>query len=111
MQLKIVQFDVQINEDQVKRLNETLSMQLGRYTQIIEIVNTSFKNAIDQFGQKIIQCSVVIELLPDGSTTTSNTAITIEDAFYNSISRAKRQLDRQRRSSKRLFSPTYTINK
>jgi hypothetical protein len=109
MQLKIVQFDVQISEDQVKRLNETLSMQLGRYTQIIE--NTSFKNDIDQFGQKIIQCSVVIDLLPDGSTTTSNTAITIEDAFYNSISRAKRQLDRQRRSSKRQFSPTYTINK
>jgi hypothetical protein len=53
----------------------------------------------------------VIDLLPDGSTTTSNTAITIEDAFYNSISRAKRQLDRQRRSSKRQFSPTYTINK
>jgi hypothetical protein len=101
MQLKIVQFDVKISENQVKCLNETLRMQLGRYTQIIEIVNVLFKNDTDQFGQKIIQCSVVLELLPEGSAETSNTATTIEEAFYNSVSRAKRQLERQRRSSKR----------
>jgi hypothetical protein len=111
MQLKIVQFDVKISENQVKSLNETLRMQLGRYTQLIEIVNTCFKNDLDQFGQKIIHCSVFIDLIQEGSTTTSNTATTIEDAFYNSISRAKRQLDRVRRINKRQFNPTYSINK
>jgi hypothetical protein len=106
MQLKIMQLDVKISETQVKCLNETLRMQLGRYTQLIEIVNTCLKNDIDQFGQKIIQCSIVIDLIPEGSVTTSNTATTIEDAFYNSISRAKRQLDRLCRSNKRQFNST-----
>jgi hypothetical protein len=106
MQLKIMQLDVKISETQVKCLNETLRMQLGRYTQLIEIVNTCLKNDIDQFGQKIIQCSIVIDLIPEGSVTTSNTATTIEDAFYNSISRAKRQLDRLYRSNKRQFNST-----
>jgi hypothetical protein len=106
MQLKIVQFNVKISENQVKSLNETLRMQLGRYTQLIEIVNTSLKNDIDQFGQKIIQCSIVIDLIPEGSVSASNTATTIEDAFYNSISRAKRQLDRLHRANKRQFNPT-----
>ncbi len=97
MQVKIVQADIEIPEPQLIRLNQTLQMQLGRYTQIIERVIASFEQDLDQFGQKTIRCSIEIELLPKGLASTSTTATTIDDAFYNCIRRAKRQIDRQRR--------------
>jgi len=100
MQLKIVQPDVKISGSQLIRLNQTLQMQLGRYTQLIESVNALFEKDVDQFGQTIIRCSIEIALLPKGLASTSTTATAIEDAFYNSISRAKRQIDRQRRGSR-----------
>ena len=99
MQLKIVQRAVKISGSQLVRLNQTLQMQLGRYTQLIESVNALFEKDVDQFGQKIMRCSIEIALLPKGLASTSTTATAIEDAFYNSISRAKRQIDRQRRGS------------
>lgn len=111
MQLKIVQFEVEISEKQALGLSETVQMQLGRYTQIIELVNVSFKNDLDQFGQKIIRGDIDIDLIPDGKVSTSNTATTIEDAFYNSVSRAKRQLDRQRKNKNSLFNTANIINK
>ena len=100
MQVKIVQPDVKISGSQLIRLNQTLQMQLGRYTQLIESVNALFEKDVDQFGQKIIRCSIEIALLPKGLASTSTTATAIEDAFYNSISRAKRQIERQRRGSR-----------
>ena len=96
MQVKILQADIEIPEHQLIRLNQTLQMQLGRYTQIIERVIASFEKDVDQFGQKIIRCSIEIEFLPKGLASTSTTATAIEDAFYNCVSRAKRQIDRQR---------------
>ena len=111
MQLKIVQFEVKISEKQTVRLNETLRMQLGRYTQAIEMVTALFKNDVDQFGQKIIQCTIEIALMPDGKVSKSNVATTMEDAFYNSVSRAKRQLERQRKHRNNRFNPTFTIDK
>lgn len=101
MQLKIVQLDMKISESLLIRLHQTLQMQLGRYTQLIENVNALFEKDVDQFGQKIIRCSIEIALLPNGLASTSTTATAIEDAFYNSISRAKRQIDRQSRSRDR----------
>lgn len=100
MQLKIVQPDVTISGSQLIILNQTLQMQLGRYTQLIESVNALFEKDVDQFGQKVMRCSIKIALLPKGFASTSTTATAIEDAFYNSISRAKRQIDRQRRGSR-----------
>jgi ribosome-associated translation inhibitor RaiA len=100
MQLKIVQPDVKISESQLIRLNQTLQMQLGRYTQLIESVKAIFEKDVDQFGQKIFRCSIEIGLLSKGLVSTSTTATAIEDAFYNSTSRAKRQIDRQLRGSR-----------
>lgn len=111
MQLKITQFEAKISPQQAQDLNDTLFMQLGRYTQIIDLVSTSFKKDIDQFGDQVIHCHVDVSLIPEGITSTSNTATSVENAFYNAISRAKRQLDRQRGGIKRQFNPNYTVYK
>lgn len=42
MHFKIVQLDVEISEAQAEYLNETLRMQLGRYTQAIDLVTVTF---------------------------------------------------------------------
>ncbi len=106
MQLNIVHPDVKISASQLICFNQTLQMQLGRYTQIIENVNALFEKDVDQFGQKIIRCSIEIELLPNSIASTSTTATAIEDAFYNSISRAKRQIDRKRHNKNRIYTNT-----
>ncbi len=111
MQLKIVQLDVKISEEQVRYMNETLRMQLGRYTQIIELVSVTFSQGIDKFGQSIIKCEVDAELVPSNKISASNTSTRIDDSFYNAISRVKRQLTRLRRSNKRQINPAYFTKK
>ncbi|MFT5277878.1 MAG: ribosome-associated translation inhibitor RaiA [Glaciecola sp.] len=111
MQLKIVQLDVKITEEQVRYLNETLRMQLGRYAQIIELVSIIFSQGVDKFGQSVINCEADAELVSSNKISASNTSTRIDDSFYNAISRMKRQLGRQRRSNKRQINPVYFTNK
>lgn len=107
MHFKIVQLDVEISEAQAEYLNETLRMQLGRYTQAIDLVTVTFCKDTDQFGQAVIHCAIDIDNLPEGKTQANNISTTLEMAAYNAASRAKRQLDRHRRASMRQSVPPY----
>jgi ribosome-associated translation inhibitor RaiA len=107
MHFKIAQSGVEINEGHTEYVNETLRMQLGRYTQIITSITVNFKDDKDQFGQDIVACDIEIEFINQEPMTASNTATTVEKALYNAVSRAKRQLDRQKRANSRQVAYPY----
>ncbi|MBF7072644.1 hypothetical protein ISG33_04435 [Glaciecola sp. MH2013] len=107
MHFKIAQYELKIDDHQAQYLDETLRMQLGRYTPVIDLVTVNFKKDKDQFGQAVIHCGIEIDFYSQEKMTASNTATTIEKSLYNAVSRAKRQLDRQRRANTRQSNPPY----